>query len=98
MPIYNHRLSSLNNSNKQIHVLVEFIMLVLGARKIANWLGRGAGAAGQCAQQRRLRSEFRCSRPLIYILPSIWVNNCPRSAPPSTAIHLATPNHCSPNI
>ncbi|KAL4714138.1 hypothetical protein ACJJTC_008492 [Scirpophaga incertulas] len=46
----------------------------------------------------RLRSQFRRSRPLIYISPPIWVNNCPRSAPPSAAIHLATPNHCSPNV
>ncbi|CAH0720705.1 unnamed protein product, partial [Brenthis ino] len=50
-----------------------------------------------CADS-RLRGEFRRSRPLIYISPPIWVNNCPRSAPPSAAIHLATPNHCSPNV
>lgn len=33
-----------------------------------------------------------------YISPPIWVNNCPRSAPPSAAVHLATPNHCLPNV
>ncbi|CAH2237596.1 jg7364 [Pararge aegeria aegeria] len=48
--------------------------------------------------QSQLRGKFRRSRPLIYISPPIWVNNCPRSAPPSAAIHLATPNHCSPNV
>lgn len=53
--------------------------------------------AVSCADS-RLRGEFRRSRPLIYISPPIWVNNCPRSAPPSAAVHLATPNHCSPNV
>lgn len=48
--------------------------------------------------QSQLRGEFRRSRPLIYISPPIWVNNCPRSAPPSAAVHLATPNHCLPNV
>ncbi|CAK1552153.1 unnamed protein product [Leptosia nina] len=60
----------------------------------------GACACHCCSAQTlesRLRSEFRRSRPLIYISLPIWVNNCPRSVPPSAVIHLATPNHCSPN-
>lgn len=50
----------------------------------------GASAALR-RRAHRLCGEFRRSRPLIYISPPIWVNNCPRSAPPSAAIHLAKP-------
>lgn len=68
--------------------------------RILRRAGEASSARTQCDSLRRVspRSKFRRSRPLIYISPIKWVNNCPRSAPPSAAVHLATPNHCSPNV
>lgn len=101
MVLHNFLIFVTNKDDNWITIRYAYIKngsLQKAARAAPGLRARALAVRRSPSTRTRFYGEFRRSRPLIYFSPPIWVNNCPRSAPPSAAIHLATPNHCSPNV